>query len=737
MRQTGAALTATALFYTASAFSQSSNNNLVVYWGQNSAGSQQRLSSYCQDSTVDVIPISFLTAFGVGAYQLNFANACGGTPIAGSGMFACDQIAADIKTCQVSGKKILLSMGGASGAYGFNSAAQAQQVADDLWNYFGGGSSSIRPFGDAQLDGFDLDIENNNPAFYPDFISRMRSHYASQSAKQYYIAGAPQCVYPDASLATALAGSWFDMLYIQFYNNYCGIYQYGTNNFNYDVWDKWAREVSVNKDVKLYLGVAAAIGAANAGTGYVPPETMVKAAKELQAAYPKSFGGVMMWDASQAYANTPAGYSINYAQIAKQALGGGSVEPALPKTTVATGSPINVQMSTVAPAQPTTPVAQEPITTPAPAIKQPVPVSSSPAAPAPGNCYLDFYPNGRALDKAVLIADNMTPAVCSAFCASKGFAYAGTEYYNECYCGARLPSQTASNCNFKCKGDSNQICGGDNALSVVFTDGVAAVAPAPAAASSQAPVAAPAASSSAANVPIIASPAVPVNTPVNVAPPSPPQSATPAVPVVPIDTPAPVPAPPATPNTPAPAVDNTCPVSGGACVEGSYQCNGYGYAQCLWGKWVLRECGATLACAGSGNNIYCDFVNGAQVTCSGIVGKTHMKRDASLDMSEEMLEPEVKTVITSHKLDGDRVGVTLRAHAVGIAPIREGWFFTFKSDKRITSSDIGVLEYDARQQVYTVSSDPGVEMHPTREIVINLEGEYESKQRSTWGKSWW
>ena len=68
---------------------------------------------------------------------------------------------ADIKTCQAAGKIVLLSLGGSVGTYGFSSSSQATTFATTLWNLFGGGSSSTRPFGTAVIDGFDLGIPTN------------------------------------------------------------------------------------------------------------------------------------------------------------------------------------------------------------------------------------------------------------------------------------------------------------------------------------------------------------------------------------------------------------------------------------------------------------------------------------------------------------------------------------------------------------------------------------------------
>lgn len=65
----------------------------------------------------------------------------------------CGFLASAIQTCQSKGKIVTLSLGGATGAAGFTSDAQASQFADTIWNVFLGGSSSTRPFGNAVLDG--------------------------------------------------------------------------------------------------------------------------------------------------------------------------------------------------------------------------------------------------------------------------------------------------------------------------------------------------------------------------------------------------------------------------------------------------------------------------------------------------------------------------------------------------------------------------------------------------------
>jgi hypothetical protein len=82
-------------------------------------------------------------------------------------------------------------------------------------------------------------------------------------------------------------------------NNYCGLTSYGqANAWNFADWDNWAKNTSPNKNVKVYIGAPASSTAAN--SGYVNANTLVTIAKATKATY-SSFGGVMFWDASQAY----------------------------------------------------------------------------------------------------------------------------------------------------------------------------------------------------------------------------------------------------------------------------------------------------------------------------------------------------------------------------------------------------------------------------------------------------
>ncbi|CDK29040.1 unnamed protein product [Kuraishia capsulata CBS 1993] len=278
------------------AYNADSKDNVVLYWGQASAGSQERLSYYCESDAADIIVLSFMTEFSSADTLpvLNFASACSST--FSDGLLDCDEIASDIQTCQDAGKLVLLSLGGASGSYGFASDSDAEGFAGTLWNMFGGGSADERPFGTSVLDGFDFDIENNDSTGYAALAKKLRKYYAEDTSKSYYISAAPQCVYPDASVGDLLENADVDFAFVQFYNNYCNL----DESFNWDTWADYAVNTSPNSDIKLFIGLPASSSAA--GSGYVDASTVKSTVKDLTST--DNLGGIMLWDASQAFSNT-------------------------------------------------------------------------------------------------------------------------------------------------------------------------------------------------------------------------------------------------------------------------------------------------------------------------------------------------------------------------------------------------------------------------------------------------
>ncbi|CAK9436527.1 uncharacterized protein LODBEIA_P10850 [Lodderomyces beijingensis] len=257
--------------------------NIAAYWGQNAGINQKSLAEYCSSSPADIILLSFLNNFP--NLGLNFANQCSNS--FGNGVLHCSHIGQDIKTCQSQGKIILLSLGGESGTYGFSSDSQAQEFATTLWNKFGGGTDSERPFDDAIVDGFDFDIENKKQTGYAALANKLRKYFAS-SSKKYYLSAAPQCPYPDESVGELMAQVDLDFAFIQFYNNYCSI----NKQFNWDTWSQYAS----GKNIKLYLGVPGS--SSSAGSGYVDSNTLQNTISNIKS--DPHFGGVSVWDISSA-----------------------------------------------------------------------------------------------------------------------------------------------------------------------------------------------------------------------------------------------------------------------------------------------------------------------------------------------------------------------------------------------------------------------------------------------------
>lgn len=217
----------------------------------------------------------------------------------------------DIATCQTNGKTIILSMGGATYSEGgFPSADEATATAQKIWAMFGPeqpDSGVLRPFGSSVVDGFDYDFESATTNMVPFGVElrRLMDEATSGGDKPYYLAAAPQCPYPDIANEEALDGGvFFNIVLVQHYNNYCATSSFvegapEQTSFNFNTWDNWAATVSLNPNVKVLLGIPANVGAA--GSGYTEGPQLA-AAIEYSKTY-SSFGGVMMWDMSQLYAN--------------------------------------------------------------------------------------------------------------------------------------------------------------------------------------------------------------------------------------------------------------------------------------------------------------------------------------------------------------------------------------------------------------------------------------------------
>jgi chitinase len=298
----------------------------VVYWGQNGGGTIENndLSTYCTSSSgIDVLVLAFLYEYGNGNNIASgtIGQSCYISP-AGEPQ-QCDALAQAIETCKSNGVKIILSLGGAVGAYSLQSQEQAETIGQNLWDAYGNtGSGSVpRPFGSTFVNGWDFDIESNSGnQYYQYMIAKLRSNFASDSSNTYYITGAPQCPIPEPNMNEIITTSQFDYLWVQFYNNPgCSV----NGPINYDQWkSNIANTPSAN--AKIFIGVpASTLGATGTSSGaqyYLAPSALASLVGQYQS--DAAFGGVMMWSAG--FSDTNVNNGCTYAQEAKHILTTGS-----------------------------------------------------------------------------------------------------------------------------------------------------------------------------------------------------------------------------------------------------------------------------------------------------------------------------------------------------------------------------------------------------------------------------
>ena len=88
-------------------------------------------------------------------------------------------------------------------------------------------------------------------------------------------------------------------------------------------------------------------------------------------------------------------------------------------------------------------------------------------------CYLDTA--ARLLPHELYEGNNNTNGNCQTYCLAGGYAFAGTEYQIQCYCGNNPPPATAldttdSYCTFACSGDGSEDCGGAGGYISIYYD---------------------------------------------------------------------------------------------------------------------------------------------------------------------------------------------------------------------------------------------------------------------------
>ncbi|KAF2149191.1 glycoside hydrolase family 18 protein [Myriangium duriaei CBS 260.36] len=306
--------------------SRATGGQNVVYWGQNGGNTVENndLSTYCTSTSgIDVIVLSFLYEYGNGNTIASgtIGQSCYISPQGEPQN--CDALGSAITTCQSKGVKVILSLGGAVGAYSLSSQQEAEAIGQNLWDaYAYGAKGSVpRPFGSAFVNGWDFDVEaSSGNQYYQYLIAKLRSNFASDPNHAYYITAAPQCPIPEPNMGQIISSAQFDYLWIQFYNNWgCST----NGNINYNDWKSFIASTP-SKAAKIFIGVPAApdgaTGTASGAQYYLAPNALASLVGQYSS--DPAFGGVMMWSAGFSDSNVNNG--CTYAQEAKHILITGS-----------------------------------------------------------------------------------------------------------------------------------------------------------------------------------------------------------------------------------------------------------------------------------------------------------------------------------------------------------------------------------------------------------------------------
>ncbi|KAJ5160960.1 chitinase 2 [Penicillium canariense] len=298
----------------------------VIYWGQNGGNTieDNDLSMYCVPTAgIDIIVLAFLYGYGNGNTIASgtIGQSCSILPNGES--VQCENLAAAIKKCQENGVKVLLSLGGAMGAYSLSSQQEAGAIGQHLWDAYGNTKNDFvhRPFGATFVNGWDFDIEaSRGNEFYQHLICTLRSNFNSDLSNEYYITGAPQCPIPEPNMQHIITNSQFDYLWVQFYNNpSCSVN--GAINF-----ESWVTNIAgtASADAKILIGLPAspyaATGTYDGAQYYLQPNALATLLREYVGH--SALGGVMLWSAGFSEYNIDNG--CNYAQQVRKILNSGS-----------------------------------------------------------------------------------------------------------------------------------------------------------------------------------------------------------------------------------------------------------------------------------------------------------------------------------------------------------------------------------------------------------------------------
>lgn len=306
-------------------FDPLSTSNVAVYYGQTANTQTSGLVELCSMPAVNIVNLAFVPTFftSSGYPATTFGPACVGQNQAqaaiNSQLQNCEALGRQITTCQqLYNTKILVSLGGYIASSAFPTQSDATDFADTLWDLFGGGVSKtprLRPFGNATVDGFDIDNENHSTDHYEAFLSALRSRFIKDPARTYYISAAPQCPRPDASISDFIL-KHADFVWVQFYNNpSCNLDSAGF----LESFLAWSADLDSSRGYgpRVFIGMGAWPGA---GPGYVPGTSLASVVARIKSLNVTNLGGIMLWDGTEGLLNKDSD-GASYIDMAKMALG--------------------------------------------------------------------------------------------------------------------------------------------------------------------------------------------------------------------------------------------------------------------------------------------------------------------------------------------------------------------------------------------------------------------------------
>jgi hypothetical protein len=98
-------------------------------------------------------------------------------------------------------------------------------------------------------------------------------------------------------------------------------------------------------------------------------------------------------------------------------------------------------------------------------------------------CWIDEA-YGRILSAQAPDSATLTVESCVAACVALGYSIAGMEYYTQCFCGNALINEAAlaasdTDCNTACGGNSAEMCGGGDRMSIYSNETTLVITPVP------------------------------------------------------------------------------------------------------------------------------------------------------------------------------------------------------------------------------------------------------------------